>query len=84
MIDKEEIKVLLEAEDDNQYNPTKDKSQYNIDDERKPVITLATLNKLKNIRIRKRAEAMQDTAFIPVLYGPQPEENPEGGMPPGL
>ena len=85
MISKKEVRILLEAdEEDNQYNPTKDKSEYNIDNQRRTYITLASLNKLKHIRIKKRAELMQDASFIPVLYGPQPEEDMGGGMPAGL
>lgn len=84
-MNKEEIKILLEGSDEEgQYNPTKDKSEYNIDDERRPFVTLAGLNKLKHIRVKKRAEQMQDSAFIPVLYGPQPEQDMGGGMPGGL
>lgn len=82
MISKEDIKLLLEADDEGQYNPTKDKSEYNIDDERRPFVTLKALNKLKHIRLEKRKELMQDNAFIPVLYGPTEQDN--GGMPAGL
>ena len=83
MISKEEIKLLLEADEENQYNPTKDKSAYNIDDERRPFVTLKALNKLKHIRMQKREELMQDNTFIPVLYGPDEQDN-SGGMPAGL
>lgn len=75
MITNEELKILLnESDDSGEYNPSKDSSNYNIDDERKPVLTLADLNRLKAIRLQKRKELMQDNSFIPVLYGPQPEE----------
>lgn len=79
MITNEELKILLnEFDNSGEYNPSKDSSNYNIDDERKPVLTLADLNRLKAIRLQKRKELMQDNSFIPVLYGPQPEE--ETGM----
>lgn len=72
---KEELKILLNENDEGEYNPSKDSSNYNIDDERKPILTLSDLNRLKSIRMQKRKELMQDNSFIPVLYGPQPEED---------
>lgn len=75
MIKKDELKILLNEDNNGEYNPSKDSSNYNIDDERKPILTLKDLNRLKNIRVQKRKELMQDNSFIPVLYGPQPEED---------
>jgi len=80
-MNKEEIRILFEsADDDNTYNPTKDASNYNIKDERKPVITLGTLNRLKIMRYAKRKEQMQDNSFIPVIYSSS--DDSDGGMPP--
>ena len=83
-MNKDEIKILFESEyeDNNEYNPIKDNGNYNLDDERKPVLKLSDINRLKKIRIRKRKELMQDNTFIPVIYGSQSEENSDmGGMP---
>jgi len=78
----EDLKKLLESvDDDNEYNPTKDASNYNIKDTRKPILTLAALNRLKTMRVLKRKEQMQDNSFIPVIYGTSGESD-EGGMPP--
>ena len=83
-MNKSEMKILFESEyeENNEYNPIKDKGNYKLDDERKPVLKLSDINRLKKIRIQKRKELMQDNTFIPVIYGSSPDENSGlGGMP---
>lgn len=51
------------------YNPENDKVDYrNIDDTRKPILTLAQLNKLRKIREIKRAEEIEHSKFVRVMY----------------
>ena len=62
------------------YTPQDDKySQLQLDDTRRPRITLAHLNKLKKMRAARQLENLVRRDVLGLLYG-APEE-PEGGMP---
>jgi hypothetical protein len=60
------------------YNPSQD--SYNarhFDDTRKPVLTLAILNRLKLMRSLKKSEALKRQDLLGIMYSPI--EEPGGG-----
>lgn len=51
------------------YNPEDDNvDSRQVDDTRKPVLTLEQLNKLRKIREIKKAEAIEHEKFVRVMY----------------
>jgi hypothetical protein len=80
-------KILNESEDINKTSPyerEEDESLPHYGEKRKKVLTLGDLNRLKRIRNQKREEIAQDSAFIPVLYGPSANPEDESGMMGGM
>lgn len=57
------------------YNPEDDNvDSRQVDDTRKPVLTLEQLNKLRKIREIKRAEAIEHEKFVRVMYSQPAQE----------
>ncbi len=62
------------------YDPSKDDMQKrNLDDTRKPLLTLAILNRLKRMRALKKLEALKRQDLLSVMYA-APEADAGGGM----
>jgi hypothetical protein len=72
-----ELNKLMENKDF-PYEREEDKNVPEVGMERRKVLTLKLVNKLKTLRNKKREELAQDSIFVPYLYGPK-EEQP-GGM----
>ena len=51
----------------------------NLDDTRKPLLTLAILNRLKRMRALKKLEALKRQDLLSVMYA-APEADAGGGM----
>jgi hypothetical protein len=57
------------------YNPEDDNvDSRQVDDTRKPVLTLEQLNKLRKIREIKKAEAIEHEKFVRVMYAQAAQE----------
>ena len=57
------------------YNPEDDNvDSRQVDDTRKPVLTLEQLNKLRKIREIKKAEAIEHEKFVRVMYAQVAQE----------
>lgn len=62
------------------YDPASDDmSKRNLDDTRKPLLTLAILNRLKRMRALKKLEALKRQDLLSVMYA-APEADAGGGM----
>jgi hypothetical protein len=62
------------------YDPSRDElNKRNLSDTRKPVLTLAHLNRLKRMRALRKLEKLKRQDLMDVMYA-APEEAP-GGMP---
>jgi hypothetical protein len=62
------------------YDPSKDEfNARHLDDTRKPVLTLAALNRLKRMRALRKLEKLKRQDLLGVMYA-APAEAP-GGMP---
>ena len=62
------------------YDPARDEMQKrNLDDTRKPLLTLAILNRLKRMRALKKLEALKRQDLLSVMYA-APEADAGGGM----
>jgi hypothetical protein len=76
---------LLELLDDQDYktayyDPSKDEANiHNIGDQRKPVLTLKHLNRLKRIRALRKLENLKREDLLVIMYG-IPDEGADGGM----
>lgn len=67
-----EIKKLNEAEepDTSLYDPNEDHiRKANLDDTRKPSLTLRMINKLKKMRASKKLEHTNKQEFLGIMYG---------------
>lgn len=63
------------------YNPEGDhRNQRNLDDERKPKLTLRHLNKLRKMRELKKKDMIDRRKSWELMYGATPDE----GMPPAF
>lgn len=70
----------VEQRDIGRYDPEKDElSRFNLDQTRRPKITLRHLNRLKKIRATKKLEQLQKESLLQVMYGASTEEE-EGGL----
>lgn len=54
--------------------------QRDLSDSRKPVITLATLNKLKKMRAAKDLENLMRGDFLEIIYGTPDQQESSGGL----
>jgi hypothetical protein len=73
-----EIKPLNEVEDSDLgvYNPQEDDlRKANMDDTRKPKLTLRMINRLKKIRATKKLEQSKKEGFLGVMYGAPKKED---------
>jgi hypothetical protein len=62
------------------YDPSKDEfNKRHLDDTRKPVLTLAILNRLKRMRALRKLEALKREDLVAVMYAPAPDAG--GGLP---
>lgn len=62
------------------YDPERDDmTKRNLDDTRKPLLTLAILNRLKRMRALKKLEALKRQDLLSVMYA-APEADAGGGM----
>jgi hypothetical protein len=63
------------------YEPAEDEyNKRHLDDTRKPVLTLATLNRLKRMRALRKLEALKREDLIAVMYA-APSDAGGGGLP---
>tara|TARA_B100000949_G_C14141305_1_gene390767 strand:- start:452 stop:712 length:261 start_codon:yes stop_codon:yes gene_type:complete len=71
-----EFRQLSEAPSDKnigtQYNAIDDQSKYEYDDSRRPRLTLAHLNRLKNMRKLKKLDLDKRYKFFKDIYGIPP------------
>jgi hypothetical protein len=65
---------LPSREEQSYYDPTNNKNVANIDDTRKPRLTLKHLNKLNAYRAMKRLEMQQKNRLVKRMYGERPDE----------
>jgi hypothetical protein len=64
------------------YDPSKDEiNTYHLDDTRKPVLTLAALNRLKRMRALRKLETLKRQDLLQVMYSSPDEGAGPGGMP---
>lgn len=63
------------------YDPAKDEyNKRHIDDTRKPILTLAALNRLKRMRALRKLEKLKRQDLLGIMYA-APEPDAGGGMP---
>jgi hypothetical protein len=63
------------------YDPAKDAlNKRNLDDTRKPKLTLSALNRLKRMRALRKLEKLKHQDLISVMYS-SPDEGEGGGFP---
>lgn len=75
---KENARVPDDQEDIGFYNPEEDAiNKHNLDDTRKPTLTLRMVNRLKKIRSTKNLEMVKKQELLGIMYGIGGDE--EGG-----
>lgn len=74
-----DIKPKLKENDEpdtSLYDPAEDKvRQAQLDDTRKPSLTLRMINRLKKMRASKRIEHATKKEFLGIMYGKPPAED---------
>lgn len=66
------------------YDPSEDEANvHNINDTRKPVLTLKHLNRLKRLRALRDLEGLKRTDLLGIMYASPDEEAMAGGLGPG-
>lgn len=70
-------KILNEGMESTAYNRETDNDVPQLNQNRKKILKLCDVNRLKKIRNKQREELAQDSVYVPILYGPN--MNPEGG-----
>lgn len=74
-----ELLVEVDLSDLSYYSPEEDElSRFSFSDVRKPKLTLRHLNRLKKIRLTRKAENLKHQELLSVMYGVP--EGEEGGL----
>lgn len=68
--------VENEEPDTSLYDPNQDElRKANLDDTRKPSLTLRMINRLKKMRASKKVEHVRKQEFLGIMYGKPPAED---------
>ena len=65
-------------ENDSMHDVESDKRKYDLDDTRKPKLTLEDINKLRKYKEFKQAQDAKRDSVVAVVYATPAEQNPGG------